>query len=233
MRLLFIFITLFTGSHVFAQSTVANNGIFVSAYGDVFIHYPRKSMNYNSNLVEQSSPYFNEKASSGEVFLNDKTSRSFAQLKLNVNNHTLEVSDNNRESYFLPDMVKGFFFTENGSITNTFLTIKTAGNNNAYFMEVASAGKVNLFLKYTMKLIKGTYNAALSTGSPDKILIKPVVYTGPVNGTTEVQLSKKSILPLFIDKSKQIEEFAASRKLKYSKLADVIEIANYYNSLGN
>lgn len=102
------------------------------------------------------------------------------------------------------------------------------------FFQVLADGAIPLFKKNIVVVKKADYNAVLNVGSHDDTIIKKIELDYALGGQVyKIPSSKKKLLPLFRDKSGEIENFINNNSLSISKEEDLIKIFDYYNTLSN
>ena len=149
----------------------------------------------------------------------------------------LEIKARNGIKVLKGEKVKSFVWMD--SLTNSpvyFVNAKEFQNADNVtltgFFQVLTDGSLPLFKKTKVDVKKAHYNVQLNVGSlDDKILKKDELYVGKGHQVIEVPSSKKKLLPLFGDKSEDIEKFIKENALTTSKEYHLTSIFKYYNSL--
>lgn len=97
------------------------------------------------------------------------------------------------------------------------------------FIEILAEGKLTLAKRTELIVKKPDFNPALNVGSKDyKFLKQEQLYY--IADKTLIELpGKKNFIKIFMGDSKEIERFILSNNLSITKIADLIEIFNYYN----
>ncbi len=178
------------------------------------------------------------KAASILLYDKDKLIEGFP-VRYDIHLNELEIKAKNGVKVLKGDKVKSFVWID--SLTNSPIYFVNAKEfKNEYnvtitgFFQVLTDGSLPLFKKTNVDVKKADYNVQLNVGSlDDKILKKHELYAVKGHRVIEVPSSKKKLLPLFGDKSKDVEKFIKENALTTNKEYHLTNIFKHYNSLVN
>lgn len=155
-------------------------------------------------------------------------------IRYNIENDFLEIK--------LDGVVKGAegrnvvnFLIFNGDVEQRYVrasNFKFNGTSLVGFLQELHVGNYSLYSKTNVKLVKGTYVAALDMGEEDdEYSKKTIYYLGKNKELTEVSSNKKKFASNFTGIEGKVLEFIDESDLILKREADLIKVISYINTL--
>lgn len=176
-------------------------------------------------------PFLFNKWIKGEIsFLDGKTKLSIP-IKYDIYKDEVRVLSAKDSMILLDGSVASFtLLKDNKPLVFRYLvfTDKNGFLQNGFF-QVLYEGKWKLFARKKVNLIEADYKGAYSTGKKyDEFQSKPDVFFISKGGEWwKIKIKKKDIVKVFKNKSKEIDEFLATRKGKFKTAEDLIKLLSY------
>ncbi len=165
-----------------------------------------------------------------EAFLVSNEDEVFnVRARYRVFDDEFQIMMNGKVKAIYPQMVKGIIFKDQAFVPAKF----EVNDRVAYsFFELLSEGDVLLLKRYGME-VKGTKDGFLKMSN--KVSNLYYKYTDEENAISdkaeELSLKSKNVLQALGEYKEEIQQFANTSGLEYSKQADVRKIFDYYNSI--
>ncbi len=119
--------------------------------------------------------------------------------------------------------------------TSHYINVHEFGSDAAKltgFVEQVVSGQLTLLCYPSVYLKRANYNAALSTGSKDDVLIPRTDWYVAQNGhISRLSLTRKAILALMADKKDEIDRFISTADPDLKTRAGLISVFSHYNAL--
>lgn len=174
-----------------------------------------KNIKGSNYLFEKWENFANIHSENGNVF-------RVTNLNYNIKSKKLEAKISN-------DSV--FQFNSEG-IEKVRIMNSTFKLIDSEFMKEIIAGKVGLYIKYSLKTKDAVFNPLTHDELTPEEIIKVEHYVIRLNDKIfDIKLKKNDIINHMNDKEKEIKDFAKRNKLSFSNEKDVIKIITYYNTL--
>ena len=151
----------------------------------------------------------------------------------------LEIKAKNGIKVLKGNKIKSFVWVDSLSKAPTyFMNAKEFKNEDNVrligFFQVLTDGSLPLFKKTTVEVKKADYNVQFNVGSrDDKILKKQDFYLVKAAQVIEIPAAKKKLVPLFGEKSDEMEKYMKENALTTTKEDHLKLIFGHYNSLVN
>lgn len=188
---------------------------------------------YDNNI--EGTPFLlSEFTNARFIFFNNRVA-SYPTTNLNLERNELCVMDDKKQTLIVnPGLVHKIYFNYADS-ANTKLykcgypAIDKQSLN--YYYEVLSEGKLEL-VKRNYKIISSAYDESSYLRKKEFVSYERM-YTYSNGEFVEFKLKKETILKLTKEKAKEIEVFLEKNSINFKKVADIVKLFNYYNSLFN
>ncbi len=244
-KLMTIFIFLIFVSKSYAQSVVPNNIRATNTLERLFdlAGISNSDMLYGIPLPEGKvigDTYLDLHWKNSTILLyeKDKLIEGYP-VRYDIYLDELEIKAKNGIKVLKGNKIKSFVWVDSlTQVPSYFMNGKEFKNEDNVsftgFFQVVSDGSLPLFKKTLIEVKKANYNVQFNVGSPDdKILKKQHFYVVKGDQAMEIPTSKKKLLPLFGDKSDEVEKFIKENALTTTKEDHLKLIFDYYNSLVN
>ena len=99
------------------------------------------------------------------------------------------------------------------------------------FIEVILEGKVNLYKKLRLEILKPDFNPALNVGSKDTRILKKELFYYNIDKDLIRIKSRKSLHSLKRGNDKLIDDFIRKQGIKLNNEADLLKLFSFYNFL--
>lgn len=186
---------------------------------------------YDNNI--EGTPFLlNEFTNAKLVFFTNKEA-SYPNTNLNLERNELCVMNDKKQTLIVNSGLihKIYFNYTDSAHTILYKCGYPAIENQSthYYYEVLAEGKLEL-VRRNYKLIASAYDESNYLRKKEFVSYERLyVY---FNGAfTEIKLKKETILDLTKDKAKEVNAFMVLHNLNPKKLADVVTLINYYNTL--
>ena len=223
-KTIFLFILVFSlTSLTYAQNTSRRSENFVRSIEN------RQNPEFFELKIE-GSPYLNEEWQKSVIItIDDKTFEVKARYRYYDN--VVEVKNENDEDIY--DL--GMRYTKSISIGNqNFVVLNYISKEGALkngFYELLEDGPLRLLIQYGNVITEEISDGYQNIPAKIKVSQSIFVYNQDKKEMTDLKRSsKKSILPLFGNYSKKVENYAKKNKLSFKKITELAEIFKYYNS---
>ncbi len=181
-----------------------------------------------NTTIEGSKYLFPNWEGNYQLFVSENKAYLFKNLNYNIYTKKLE-SKFEKDSVYQFDAEKLKFFTHDSKKYKFY----SFNNDMELFEELYFSNKIIFFKGYRISYIVGVINPmtneVISNARYEKV--EKYFYKVPEKELIQIELKKKTILNLFGDQSKLIENYVSENKLNYKNEADVIKIMTYYNSI--
>ena len=188
-----------------------------------------------SSVVEGSF-FINNTWSVGNVILYNGKAIKGMPLKYNLRDEVLLLLDENQVSRLLrDDQIEKFEWFDSDKNKNVLfincLDYELNGVPMVGFLELLSAGKVDLLLYRTLTLQEGYYSVTHDAGQlNDEYKINEFFYLSKEKTLFELK-SKKSLYEYAGDDAGEIKSYAKKQGLRFKDPDDLTKLINYYNSI--
>lgn len=188
-----------------------------------------------SSIVEGSF-FINNNWSVGNVSLYSGKAIKGMPLKYNLRDEVLLLLDENQVSRLLrDDQIEKFEWFDSEKNKNVLYTncldYELNGVPMVGFLEVLTAGKVDLLLYRTLTLQEGYYSVTHDAGQlNDEYKINEFFYLSSEKALFEIK-NKKSLYEYAGDHSSEIKSYAKKQGLRLKDPDDLTKLINYYNSI--
>jgi hypothetical protein len=186
---------------------------------------------YDNNI--EGSPFLlNEFTNAKFIFFNNKEA-SYPNTNLNIERNEVCVMNKDKQMLIVNSgLIHKIYFnyTDSSNIKLYKCGYPAIENQTTnYYYEVLAEGKLEL-VKRNYKLIASAYDESNYLRKKEFVSYERL-YIYSSGEFKEIKLKKEIIVDLTKDKSKEVDAFMIQHNLNLKKLADVILLLNYYNSL--
>lgn len=179
----------------------------------------------------KGSPYLNDEFIKGTVYTTSKNKIADIELRYNIYNDDLEFKtpDDLTLAVNEPETIK---LADFGDYKMTYKSYTNGKKTNSAFFKILEEGKVSLFAKPDVFFQKEVEGDGIKPGKPAQFVQKSDNYYISIGENTATKVgSKKDILNLMEDHSKEISAYLKQNKVKLSKSEQLQQLVQYYNSL--
>ncbi|MGI9543199.1 MAG: hypothetical protein ACR2MX_08065 [Cyclobacteriaceae bacterium] len=183
----------------------------------------------------EGTHYLQDNWSVGKVMLFNGSALEDLQMKFDIEKSHLEIRTKGRTKLLQDTYIEEFTLlnTESGSemkFMNGSL-YKENGVASIGFFESILEGKLSLFSKTELDIIKANYDAKFDVGEKsDKVVKSENYFVANGKNVFRITKNKKENLKIFGDKSDLIYSYMKSEKLSFKNKEDLERIVVYYNS---
>ena len=230
-KLITALMCLTAGVTVYGQDTDNKGQLDMTPVAGGFV----KEIKFATMQVE-GTHYFQDYWSIGDVILFNGSTLEDLQMKFDIEKNHLEIKTENKVKLLEDSFIKEFTLldSESGS-KKKFMNCSLYKENGVEligFFESISDGKMSLFSKMELDIIKASYDAKFDVGDKsDKVLKVENYFIANGENVYRIAKNKKENLKIFGDKSEQITSYLKSEKLSLKDKEDLQKIVAYYNSI--
>lgn len=174
--------------------------------------------------------FLEEEWKEGEMLLANNAGEIEGKFRYNIFAQQMQyISDADTLAVAIPEEISSLFFDDKQFIFSEYVSHDKV--NKGYF-EVLNTGDCQLLLRreITHQLI--SLKSTSTAEDPDKYILKETYYIRKGTAAAfQVLCNKKCIVKALEEKSDAICKFIKEKHLKMKKLADVIQVISYFNSL--
>ena len=168
----------------------------------------------------------------GYAYYQDGSSRQFDGLKYDPALDLIQVNAGGNVLTLLPGVINGVSMESSEHVTAIFVKVPL---KKAVFMEVLSAGNLNLLLYRKVKGEAPEIDISTSTVRFEKeveiIEFEEVLYTWGAEGIDKFKPSKKALLDLMGDHAEEVEAFLDKNSIRPKVVSSLMLAFDYYNQL--
>jgi hypothetical protein len=186
------------------------------------------------------TPYLNEKWSPATIFTLDGRKHENTPVMYNahynlieavVGKDTLILDSRLIKEVQLPVVDKDGLRV--AKLRNGFVEPKEKIEATDFFEIIYDGSQITMFRKHYKHLKPSNFDPAYNTGSKfDEFILQSTTYVKTPDGKiSKLKANKKGILELTGNKTKEVERFVNSEKLKFNVDSDLILIFSYYEGL--
>ena len=180
----------------------------------------------------EGTPYLSENYVAARIHF-DKGNPSNVPVRYNAYQDLIEYKENGRSLVFDPSIhIKKVELGEQTFVVDKF---EDKGKNKYGFLTLLDSGKVMLLSKKNIIFSDARKSVALYGNDvtyPAKFTKAPDTYFYKVgNGEVKKVESIKEMIASFPDKQEELTKFAKKEKISPRKVAELIQLVRYYNSL--
>ena len=226
-------ILLFYGSILWAQENPMANAPpdnlvqrYLSETKEFAILYTGKTMvPYDRPFANH--PYFESNVYTKGTICYNRVVYPDVYMRLDLYRDELSVVFAEKPYHVVPEKEKFDYAILNGS---TFVLSVSENDPNTKFLMLLQNGKYPVVRKYKLTIYEDLKSGTRFAVRTFKAQIQYAVY---VNGVPYTVKSKKSVLKLFADRKKELNEFAKQHKLDFRQQPEqsIIALVNYYEML--
>lgn len=184
----------------------------------------------------EGTHYYQDYWSIGDVILFNGSTLEDLQMKFDIEKNHLEIKTENKVKLLEDSYIKEFTLldSESGS-KKRFMNCslyKENGMKLIGFFESITDGKMSLFLKMELDIIKANYDAKFDVGDKsDKVVKVENYFIANGENVYRIAKNKKENLKIFGDNSERISSYIKNEKLSFKDKEDLQKIITYYNSI--
>lgn len=229
---LFTLLLLFSYVSIFAQVEDQDGVFSTNSYPGGIV----ETRELEKSSVVEGSFFINNNWSVGNVILYNGKAIKGMPLKYNLRDEVLLLLDKNQDSRLLrDDEIEKFewFDTEKNKsvLFMNCLDYELNGVPMVGFLEVLTAGKVDLLLYRTLTLQEGYYSVTHDAGQMnDEYKINEFLYLSSEKSLFEIK-NKKGLYKYAGDHESEIKSYAKKHGLRLKDPDDMAKLINYYNSI--
>lgn len=191
---------------------------------------------HNKIIISESrpnldgSPFLIEDWQKGTIIMNNGDTVVSILLRYNVYKDEMQIQDKDI-AYIIgrPDSIK---MLKLGDLSFVYLSYNEEGKHKKGFFEVLSQGSTCLLQHHYPVILPANYNVALNVGNKnDELTLKKKFFLNKDNTVVEIDKKGKNLISAFPSKGKEIQKYTKDNRLSFAKDTDLIEIAEFANTL--
>ena len=170
-----------------------------------------------------------------QLYKDDRVIQGYS-VRYDIYADALDIKTNNGVKVLEGKRIKSFSWLDSTRVEPVFFVnardYKFENTPLTGFFEVLVDGPAPLFKRTQLRVKKADYNVSFDVGSrDDKILKERSYYVGQSKAVVELGNAKKKVLPIFGNRSDEMEKFMSDNNLSLKNEADLVRLFKHYNTL--